>query len=349
MDFQIIDQPEFTQEEIDDALSRHGLLTFALELTKLCNYSCVYCYRETGIQPSNELSLDELFSASQQAIDLGARKAGIIGAGEPTLDKHLVPILEFLRGRIENVTIFTNGSGINAKLAKILYDLKIKVILKINSLDPLVHDTLVGKKGGYRLTMRGLDQLLNAGYPDANHRLIIESVVTKTNLDGLPELWCWCRERDFSPFFERLAPLGRATDGESLGVSPQQLFQLFNQLKHIDETRFGYKWTIQPPWSAQRCSRHFYNCHIDIEGNVLPCPGVDIPVGNIREKSLKDILASSQIINDLRHIDERIKGTCATCELKRQCYGCRGTAYHVTGDYLASDPLCWKFNSEQSI
>ena len=246
-------------------------------------------------------------------------------------------------------SIFTNGSGINAKLAKILYDLKIKVILKINSLDPLVHDTLVGKKGGYRLTMRGLDQLLNAGYPDANHRLIIESVVTKTNLDGLPELWCWCRERDFSPFFERLAPLGRATDGESLGVSPQQLFQLFNQLKHIDETRFGYKWTIQPPWSAQRCSRHFYNCHIDIEGNVLPCPGVDIPVGNIREKSLKDILASSQIINDLRHIDERIKGTCATCELKRQCYGCRGTAYHVTGDYLASDPLCWKFNSEQSI
>ena len=128
MDLQIIDQPEFTQEEIDDALSRRGLLTFALELTKRCNFSCVYCYRETGIQPSNELSLDELFSASQQAIDLGARKAGIIGAGEPTLDKNLVPILEFLRKRIENITIFTNGSGINARLAKILYDLEIKEI-----------------------------------------------------------------------------------------------------------------------------------------------------------------------------------------------------------------------------
>ncbi|MFV9645436.1 MAG: hypothetical protein ACNYWU_06395, partial [Desulfobacterales bacterium] len=31
-----------------------------------------------------------------------------------------------------------------------------------------------------------------------------------------------------------------------------------------------------------------------------------------------------------------------SCEKAEYCYGCRGAAYQLTGDYLASDPLCWK-------
>ena len=37
-----------------------------------------------------------------------------------------------------------------------------------------------------------------------------------------------------------------------------------------------------------------------------------------------------------------IKGPCQSCEKKEECYGCRGAAFQMTGDYLASDPTCWR-------
>jgi MoaA/NifB/PqqE/SkfB family radical SAM enzyme len=42
------------------------------------------------------------------------------------------------------------------------------------------------------------------------------------------------------------------------------------------------------------------------------------------------------------------KGPCANCDLADGCYGCRGTAFQVTGDYLASDPLCWRNRGDES-
>lgn len=74
----------------------------------------------------------------------------------------------------------------------------------------------------------------------------------------------------------------------------------------------------------------------------MPCVGLNVPLGTIREKKLKDILDESEIIQDLRNFRGRIKGPCGTCERSGDCYGCRGAAYQLTGDYLASDPLCWK-------
>ncbi|WP_035240507.1 radical SAM/SPASM domain-containing protein [Desulfobacter vibrioformis] len=44
----------------------------------------------------------------------------------------------------------------------------------------------------------------------------------------------------------------------------------------------------------------------------------------------------------LKNHRQTIKGFCRTCEKSDTCYGCRGAAFQVTGDLLASDPLCWR-------
>jgi radical SAM protein with 4Fe4S-binding SPASM domain len=69
---------------------------------------------------------------------------------------------------------------------------------------------------------------------------------------------------------------------------------------------------------------------------------VDVPIGNVRERRLADIVHESEILEDLRSHTETIKGPCAFCEEAVTCYGCRGAAYQSTGDYLASDPFCWR-------
>ena len=77
----------------------------------------------------------------------------------------------------------------------------------------------------------------------------------------------------------------------------------------------------------------------------MPCVGVDIPLGSIREQRLVDIL-QHQVFCDLKNFRKTIKGPCASCEKSAECYGCRGAAYQMTGDYLASDPTCWRNRDE---
>jgi radical SAM protein with 4Fe4S-binding SPASM domain len=74
----------------------------------------------------------------------------------------------------------------------------------------------------------------------------------------------------------------------------------------------------------------------------MPCVGVNLPVGNIRERKLGEIIAGSDVIEDLRDHRHTIQGPCQTCKKADHCYGCRGAAYQMTGNYLASDPLCWR-------
>jgi radical SAM protein with 4Fe4S-binding SPASM domain len=88
--------------------------------------------------------------------------------------------------------------------------------------------------------------------------------------------------------------------------------------------------------------RHQVSCVVTASGHVMPCVGVTISLGNIREQSLAEILQQSPVIRDLKNYRQTIKGACASCDQAEVCYGCRGAAYQLTGDYLASDPTCWR-------
>jgi len=96
------------------------------------------------------------------------------------------------------------------------------------------------------------------------------------------------------------------------------------------------------------CMQHKFSCLICSQGDVIPCVGLSIPIGNVREQRLYDILKDSEVLEDLRNYRQRIKGPCGACEEADTCYGCRGAAYRLTGDYLASDPLCWKNADRQN-
>ncbi|MBU1054542.1 MAG: SPASM domain-containing protein [Proteobacteria bacterium] len=90
------------------------------------------------------------------------------------------------------------------------------------------------------------------------------------------------------------------------------------------------------------CMRHRYSVVVTSYGYVLPCPGLKIPLGNIRYQKLSDIIKDSEILCDLKDYKNKIKGPCRICEKAKICYGCRGRSYLITGDYLAADSLCEK-------
>ncbi len=92
--------------------------------------------------------------------------------------------------------------------------------------------------------------------------------------------------------------------------------------------------------TGRGCMRHLYSCVVSMHGWVYPCVGVLLPLGNVHDESLRDILRQSEVIENLASYRELIKGPCRDCPDAQECYGCRGAAFIATGDYLAPDPTC---------
>ena len=332
----------FSDEEIAATRESGQLLTMELETSHVCNLRCVYCYNSSGKSLSNELSLAELQDVIRQGKDLGARRIILIGGGEPLMHPQVMELIEFIRGQNLGVDLFTNGTVIKAAMARTLFELGVSPVVKLNSLDSQVQDDLANFPGASALIHQGLDCLMAAGYPTEDCDLGIESIICAQNYDELPSMWRWARERGITPYFEMITFQGRARNRRDLNVSVERLESLFQTLAKIDEEEYDHHWAPHPPVAGLNCSRHEYSCTITARGYVQPCTGVDLKVGNIRHASLKEILAESVVIQELRSARQKVKGACGECELLQKCYGCRGMAYHLTGDFLAADPLCWR-------
>jgi radical SAM protein with 4Fe4S-binding SPASM domain len=89
-------------------------------------------------------------------------------------------------------------------------------------------------------------------------------------------------------------------------------------------------------------------CSVGLDGlcilpdaTVLGCRRLPIPIGNLKEDSIEKIWFKSDLLWQIRD-KQNIKGKCHSCDLIYQCSGCRAMAYAMTGDFLESDPQCWK-------
>ncbi len=331
----------FSQEEIDTCVAEEGLLSLELEFTKKCNLRCIYCYASAGGPLDGELALDELVGVIEQGRQLGAKKIVLLGGGEPFLFPHVKDVIRHIHSLGLSQAVFTNGSLLTREICRFLSEYRVKVAVKHNSFRPAVQDALAGVVGAHRLINRGLDLLMESGYPGEDRPLCIQSVICHQNMDEIERMWIWARERGITPYFEVLTNQGRARQNPHLALAPGEIQTVFQRLSEIDRERFGAGWIPRPPIAGFTCRRHLYSCLVNSQGFVQPCTGVDLSVGNVREKPLATILRESRVIRDLRRIYERVDSWCRACKFAGECYGCRGNAYQATGNYLAADPACW--------
>ena len=331
----------FSKQEIVNAVSSGRLLSMEIEFSRSCNFHCPYCYVPQNSSLENELSVEEIFHVILQAKDLGAKRIIILG-GEPSIYPHIIDMIQFIRKQGLEVEMFTNGSGIAPDSAKRLGNENVRVVLKLNTRDERLQDRLAGKTGAFKMINRALANLKQAGYPSEDRFLAVSTIICRQNLDELPDMWQWLRDQNIEPYFEIITPQGNAKQNEWLSVAPGKLHDVFFEIAEIDREQYGQVWEPQPPLVGNKCLRHQFSCLVTSWGDVMPCVGVTIPVGNIRKRKLRDIIKESEVIQNLRDYRHTLVGPCHTCENADHCYGCRGAAYQLTGNYLASDPLCWK-------
>jgi radical SAM protein with 4Fe4S-binding SPASM domain len=87
--------------------------------------------------------------------------------------------------------------------------------------------------------------------------------------------------------------------------------------------------------------------YVKSNGDVWPCPFVELSAGNVLDCSFREIYEESDIFQNLRRREKTLKGDCGECRYNILCGGCRGRALAYSGDYLAEDPRCFILNSRR--
>ena len=329
---------DYSTEEILENITGSRLLSAEIEFNRSCNYLCPYCYA-AGNSDHAQLDPAVATDAIRQVHALGAKKIVVLG-GEPLLCKQLKANIELITGELGmGAEIFTNGALINEDWAKFFFEHGCRVVVKLNSLRPEVQERLTGVPNALDKAFHAIRVLKDAGFD--SEMLVASSVISAENEQEVAELWKYLRRNAIKPYLEIMTPQGRLLENRDLEVHPRRLKEIFDEIAAFDNAN-GYDWEPQPPLVGSKCLRHLYSCVIGATGNVTPCVGLTEVLGNIYERKLSDILGTSVVLRKLKDFRNTIKGPCKTCEKADSCYGCRGAVYQLTGDYLASDPLCWK-------
>lgn len=79
-----------------------------IRITSSCNFNCPHCYAADWFGEKFELSIDEIKSLVDQAIELGCKKVTFTG-GEPLVAKCIVEAIRYCLLKDLRVEIETNG------------------------------------------------------------------------------------------------------------------------------------------------------------------------------------------------------------------------------------------------
>lgn len=334
-----IDGLGFSSEQIDACVQRQGLLSFEINLALPGECRCAACQSPQVAQST--LSLEEIRSLVGQARELGAERCLLVDS-EPDSYPKLRQLIDDIRGRGMRVELFTTGLGIDGEMAGFLYRNDVAVVLKLDSLDRDLHNRLVDDDRAFDVIRVAVVNLKQAGYcQSAQPILAIRTEICDENIGEIPALWRWIRSQKIEPYLQIITPRNRPGEKPRI-IPPDRARQLFEELGKIDADEFGRNWQISPSLIGRSCKRHQFACHVTSCGTIFACVGVTIPLGNIRTEPLAEILNLSEVLENLRMFGQKVKEPCRTCCKTTDCYGCRGAAYQLTGDYLAGDQLCWK-------
>lgn len=278
-----------------------------LELLSQCNFSCPYCRDSSG--EKKLITYEDAINIIKNFKELGITKVQLDG-GEPFLYKNIFDLIEFIYGMNLKVGIYTNGSLIDEKVAKVLSKYSdIKICLTIHPLSTTSQ---------LNATFGGLKNLKREGiYPQ------IVFVVSSFSFAKLPEIISRIPIGTYSLILNPVVQSGRAFDN---GISPlndeekQKFINILNDVKRkyeniniIDNVLVSSEdLEIE---KIQMNDNEEFALHINTDGYVLPFFSADksTAIGNVNDfDNLKKQLSNKEVLNYLERskhaMKERIKG-----------------------------------------
>lgn len=285
-------------------------------VSERCNLHCKKCYFWKSKTP-DALTLEEYknFILSLKDFDKVPLEINL-GGGEPLLKDGILELIRFSDLQGIKPAISTNATLIDKDMAKSLSDCGLsRLSISLESLDEKVHDFITGTPGSYASLMRGIEYLKRYWRTGSIH---IHTVITGQNMQGILDMAGWVNK---DAFFSGIAFIALAQPFLTATQDQWHLNSEYGLLwpkdhNHaaaaidalINYKRAGYK--IINPLSQLAVYKRYYNnpgafarayqCNfgeyifnVNVLGLVHLCCFMP-PIGNIKEKSIKEIWYSKE-------------------------------------------------------
>lgn len=180
-----------------------------LSVTDRCDFRCVYCMAEnmTFLPKKELLTLEELARLGTAFIELGVRKLRITG-GEPLVRKNILELFNSLTphleaGRLEEVTVTTNGSQLT-RMADQLFAAGVRrVNISLDTLDEAKFRAIT-RWGRLEDVMAGIRAAEKAGLAIKINTVALKGV----NEHEIPAMMQWAHARGMDYTLIETMPLG---------------------------------------------------------------------------------------------------------------------------------------------
>ncbi len=336
--------------------------------TKRCNLDCMHCYSGGNTASDGELSTDEAKKMLDELADYGSPFM-ILSGGEPFLRADIFELGRYAREIGLMVIVSSNGTLVTKEIAEKAADAGFGYVGV--SLDGLVetNNYFRGSGDAYSNALQGMRNLRDAGIKTG-----LRFTITRHNcheLTGIMELMV--KEGFHRLCVYHLEYAGRGQELMNNDLQPGDRRKAIDSLfrKTIEINRHNHDLEVltvgnyadaayiymkvlkENPEKARAAYEHFLRnggegcgeklAYIDEKGNVFASQHLKVELGNIREKSLKDIWTSdNEFLWKLRNREGLLRGKCAKCRFMKICRGgSRARALAVYDDFSTPDPSCY--------
>ena len=316
------------------ASEKQRLVQSMCELTYRCQLRCRHCYNPDH-RAENDLTTEQWIDALKQL-----RKAGIFRVtftgGDPFARSDIWEILETASALHLSFSLFTNGQVLaeteNAERLRELYPRAVHC--SVYGAKAETHDFVTQVPGSFEKTLRCLRFFRDANVPTA-----LKSPALQCNWRELPEIAKMARELDATHETDMniIPRLDGSQEPMALRLNDEQMVELsqipglplFSRTERASHEPMPMRSPNQP-----LCVAGFSNVDIARDGTVLPCLSLAIPLGNLKETPLDEILAGDTLANWRKMHWSQVGGKCVDCEMIPFCTFCPGESLREKGTCL---------------
>lgn len=258
-----------------------------LNYNNVCNFKCEFCFsaEENNEHIKDSLDFDIIGDIADQADALGIWEIVLTGGELLVNPEKLYSLVKIFKPERFQMVLITNGFLMTQEIADKLKDVGMDCVgVSISGLDAEEHNT---SRGGvptaHECALKALEYTKKARMSAWANVIFGHHNAESVDLKNLLN---FVDEKGYSTYFMMAMPFGAWKDN----ILDANDMQVLAQLRKKHNCYFD-TWDIYDK-AKEKCSGCWTVNRIYITplGDVLPCPYINIKIGNIKEQSLKEIL-----------------------------------------------------------
>lgn len=281
-----------------------NLRVLELVYNNQCNFCCEHCSTRAplGDNAKDLMPIDKIAKLADEAHELGIFEWNLHGGELLIHPDKLFEIIKAIKAERFYLFLTSNGYLMTKEMANRLAEAGVdRVSISIDSMAPEVHDKFRGVEGAYEHAMKALEYVKDAGMDPFMNITVGHFNAFSEDLEKLCQ---YSYDHGYKTFINIAIPSGNWRGNLDVIVDDKDREKLM-------ELRKKYGNLLRDIWNPfdkknEKClgCQTMSKLYVTPTGDVLPCSFLHIKIGNVYEKSLKEIIDYGYSIKHFREHSE---------------------------------------------